>query len=276
MASERLSERVVDDTDLVPLHSEPEATGFDRVLRGYDPRQVHDYVDRLEAALSDAQLQAAELADQLTETRAELSRLTARTDDLEARAEGRPEPASLVGGRLKQLLVLAEQEAAEMRSGAAREAEQLVSDARAVADAEQAERTAELEQREQAISVAQASAERTRLEAQQDADLVRDAARRDADEVVRDAQVAAKAHLDQATAQAVAQRRDADEDVRHMHDRARAEVAALRAAAEAEVDELAAQRDAIAEQLHGLQGGLASVTALLGAPGQRSRERAAP
>ena len=100
--------------------------------------------------------------------------------------------------------------------------------------------------------------------------------RRDADEVLHDAQVAAKAQLDQAAAHATAQRRNADEDVRHMHDRARTEVAAMRAAAEAELDDLAAQRDAIAEQLHGLQGGLASVTALLGAPGPRSRERAAP
>ena len=38
-------------TDVAPQQEAVESTGFDVVLRGYDRRQVDDYLDRVEIAL---------------------------------------------------------------------------------------------------------------------------------------------------------------------------------------------------------------------------------
>ena len=42
-------------TDLVPLDDDDAPQGgFRHVLRGYDPKQVEDYLDRVEVALNEA------------------------------------------------------------------------------------------------------------------------------------------------------------------------------------------------------------------------------
>ena len=42
------------DEDLLPVTPDEQPSGFDVVLRGYDRRQVDDYLDRVEVALQEA------------------------------------------------------------------------------------------------------------------------------------------------------------------------------------------------------------------------------
>ena len=127
-----------DEHDLLPLHADADATGFDKVLRGYDPRQVDDYLDRVDLALSENEARHADDNTRLLTADREIDALRGRLEQAEQRAEGRPEPASLVGKRLAAMLTLAEQESAAMRAEAQEQADQLLADARATADTEYA------------------------------------------------------------------------------------------------------------------------------------------
>src|SRR4051794_40739133 len=83
----------MDDEQLVPLSDDEQPSGFDVVLRGYDRRQVDDYLDRVEAALNDADARHAEDAQRLTALESQVIDMHDRLADAERRAEGRPEPA---------------------------------------------------------------------------------------------------------------------------------------------------------------------------------------
>lgn len=284
-----------DEPDLVPLHSEAGPAGFDKVLRGYDPRQVDDYLDRVDAALSEADALHADDGERLATTERELAELRVRLEQAEQRAAGRPEPASLVGERLARMLALAEEESAAMRASAREEADQLILSARETAERDHAERTAALEQRERDIEGAATEADRIRLEAQRDAETVRDSARRAAEEAVQAAQGSADATLQaaqkatddkvraaqkmaddlgkQAEKQADVARKHADEDVRRMHDEARAAAVRTTDSAQREVRELIRQRDTIAQQLQALRETLGAVTGPLAGPVPRNDER---
>ncbi len=96
---------------------------FTVVLRGYDRNEVNSYLGRSEAARR--------------ETDAELEKLRARVDDLDERAStaearlkevGEPTYAGL-GGRVSELLRLAETQAAQIRSNADDYAQKVVADA---------------------------------------------------------------------------------------------------------------------------------------------------
>ena len=226
-----------DEPDLLPLHDEAEPSSFDRALRGYDIRQVNDYLDRVEVALGEADARHTEDGERLAAQERELVALRQRLEQAEQRAAGRPEPASLVGERLARMLALAEEEAAAIREQASGEAEALLASARAAAAREQAERTAILETREAEVEGAAAAADQLRLDAQRDAEAMREASQRQADEVLRAAQTSAerlsgqaREHADglvgSAEASAAQLRAQADEDVRRMHDDARDEAAA--------------------------------------------------
>ena len=67
-----------DEPDVVPLQTEAEPTVFDKVLRGYDPRQVNDYLDRVDAALADADTRHGEDDERLTAAQGELEGLRQR------------------------------------------------------------------------------------------------------------------------------------------------------------------------------------------------------
>ncbi len=107
-----------DDTELVPLHEDPEPAGFDVVLRGYDRRQVDDYLDRVEVALAEADGRHLDDTESLAALRGQVGELSTRLAEAEARAAGRPERASLVGERLLRILTLAEEEGAAILAAA--------------------------------------------------------------------------------------------------------------------------------------------------------------
>lgn len=96
---------------------------FTVVLRGYDRNEVNSYLGRSEAARREADT--------------ELEKLRARVDDLDGRAStaearlqevGQPTYAGL-GGRVSELLRLAETQAAQIRSNADEYAQKVVGDA---------------------------------------------------------------------------------------------------------------------------------------------------
>jgi DivIVA domain-containing protein len=89
----------MDDDQLVPLADSGEASGFDVVLRGYDRRQVDDYLDRVEAALNDADARHAEDAQRLAALEGRVTDLDAQREDAERRAAGLPTRSLVTGAR---------------------------------------------------------------------------------------------------------------------------------------------------------------------------------
>jgi cell division septum initiation protein DivIVA len=251
------------DEDLVRMEDH-EGGGFDVVLRGYDRRQVEDYIQRVELTLGDADRMHREDGDRIHALEEELATAKLALGEAERRASGLPEPASLVGERLATMLRLAEEEA-----------EELVEHAREKAAKSTAERTAELERREQEVATSGVEADRLRLEAQEDAKALRARAQQEADELLREAQAQADEVLAAAQDEAGKRRRTAEEDIEILHDDARAKAAALVADAERQADdlvadaeqrveELARQRDAIAAQLEELRRSLSTAMKPLG------------
>ena len=241
------------DDDLVRMDDSGEGGGFDVVLRGYDRRQVEDYIHRVELALGDADRMHREDGERITALEDELTTAKLALGELERRASGLPEPASLVGERLATMLRLAEEEA-----------EELVTHAREKAAKSTAEREAELSRREAEIATSGEAADRLRMDAQEDAKSLRAKAQQDADELLRDAKAQADDVLASARDEAAKRRRTAEEDIEILHDDARAKAQDLVADAERQVDELAHQRDTIAKQLDDLRRNLSAAMKPLG------------
>jgi DivIVA domain-containing protein len=235
----------MDDDQLVPMSDdEQQPSGFDVVLRGYDRRQVDDYLDRVEAALNDADARHAEDAQRLAALERQVTDMHERLADAERRAEGRPEPAPVAGDRIAAMLRLADEEAGSIRAAATEEAQRIVAEAQLRAGQESAMRTAELDRREEEVQTAYAQADAARQQAQVDADGIRARAEDEAAEV----------------------RRQAQEDLRRMHESGQLEAAAMTAEARRQVEDLSRQRDAIAAQLQSLRDTLSG--ALGGGPAQ--------
>jgi DivIVA domain-containing protein len=238
----------MDDEQLVPLSDDEQPSGFDVVLRGYDRRQVDDYLDRVEAALNDADARHAEDAQRLTALESQVIDMHERLADAERRAEGRPEPAPVAGDRIAAMLRLAEEESAAIRDAAKQDAERILAEAQTEAGQETAKRTAELDRRERDIATAAEEAEATRQQAKQDADAIRNRAETEAE----------------------ATRQQAQEELRRMHEAGQLEAASMTSEARRQVEDLSRQRDAIAAQLQSLRDTLA------GAVGPLSNQMSAP
>jgi DivIVA domain-containing protein len=234
----------MDDDQLVPLTDDDQPSGFDVVLRGYDRRQVDDYLDRVEAALNEADARHADDAGRLAALESQVTDMHERLADAERRAAGRPEPAPLAGDRIAAMLRLADEEAAAMRAAAADEAERIVAEAQLRAGQESAKRSGELDRREQEILVAREHAAATVTQAQQEAEGIRAQAEQDA----------------------VATRQQAQEELRRMHEAGQLEAASMTAEARRQVEELSRQRDAIAAQLQSLRDTLSGAVGPLSAP----------
>jgi DivIVA domain-containing protein len=234
----------MDDDQLVPLSDDEQPNGFDVVLRGYDRRQVDDYLDRVEAALNDADARHAEDAGRLAALESQVTDMHARLADAERRAEGRPEPAPVAGDRIAAMLRLADEEATAIRAAASDEAERIISDAQLQAGQESAKRTAELDRREQDIATAHEQATALIAQAQRDAEGIRAAAEQ----------------------QAEGMRQQAHEELRQMHETGQLEAAAMTNEARRQVEELSRQRDAIAAQLQSLRDTLSGAVGPLSAP----------
>jgi DivIVA domain-containing protein len=232
------------DEQLVPLSDEEQPSGFDVVLRGYDRRQVDDYLDRVEAALNDADARHADDAQRLTALEQQVTELHERLVDAERRAEGRPEPVPVSGDRIATMLRLADEEAAAMRAAAVADAQQIVADAQVRAGQESAARTAELDRREQEIAVAQQQGQAAVQQAHADAAGIRRAAEDEA----------------------AAMRAQAQDELRRMHEAGQLEAASMTAEARRQVEDLSRQRDAIAAQLQSLRDTLSGAVGPLSAP----------
>lgn len=108
----------------------PLSTSFDVVRRGFDPEQVTEHLDRLDAriqalaaARDDAAEHAALLSGQLDTARGEVQRLR---DELRA-VSGPPDSVKGMSERLQVMLRLAHDEFDEMRGAAQREVDGLCS-----------------------------------------------------------------------------------------------------------------------------------------------------
>ncbi|MBK5307183.1 MAG: DivIVA domain-containing protein [Frankiaceae bacterium] len=234
----------MDDDQLVPLSDDDQPNGFDVVLRGYDRRQVDDYLDRVETALNEADARHAEDAGRLAALESQVTDMHERLADAERRAAGRPEPAPVAGDRIAAMLRLAEEEAESMRTAATDEAERIVADAQLRAGLESAKQSSELDRREQEITARAEEAAALRQQAQQEADAIRARAEDDA----------------------VSTRQQAQEELRRMHEAGQLEAAAMTSEARRQVEELSRQRDGIAAQLQSLRDTLSGAVAPLSAP----------
>lgn len=252
--------------ELVPLSEsdEPQQSSFRHKPWGYDPRQVEQYLDQVEVALNDAEDRHAEDGRRIAALEQQVEELTGRVGEAERRASGRPEPAALVGERLRKMLELAEEEAASIRAAARQEADALLRAAAEQATADTAERTKSLEKREREVETAQREAEQARLEAQKDAEQVRARAAREAERELEQARARAEALRADAERDAVKQLETAREDVRLLHEQTRREASEHRSDMERDVRDLTRQRDALVAQLAQLRDAIAAAMGPLG------------
>ncbi|MCY7364444.1 MAG: DivIVA domain-containing protein [Frankiaceae bacterium] len=250
--------------DLVPLQQTAEASGFDVVLRGYDRRQVDDYLDRVEVALTEADERHAQDGERITALEKQVAQVQQELADSARRASGQPEPASLLTARLAEMLRLAEQEAAAIRAEATAEAEGVVGVAKSQAARESSERDAALRKREQDVARAAETAESSTLQAQKDSEALRARAQTEADELRKAAEQEARTVRGDARTEAEKVVGQARQDVQVLHEQARQEAAAMTAEAGRQVEELSAQRNAIAGQLQNLRDAVSAAVAPLG------------
>ena len=250
--------------DLVPLQETAEASGFDVVLRGYDRRQVDDYLDRVEVALTEADERHAQDGERISALEKHVAQVQQELADTSRRASGQPEPASLLTARLAEMLRLAEQEATAIRAEATTEAESVVGVAKAQAARESSERDDALRKREQEVARAAETAESSTLQAQKDAEALRARAQAGADELRTAGEQEARTVRGDARAEAEKVVGQARQDVQVLHEQARHEAAAMTADAGRQVEQLLAQRDAIAGQLQNLRDAVSAAVAPLG------------
>jgi hypothetical protein len=221
---------VATPTTATPSGSQnPASLPFDTVLRGYERRQVDDYVAK-------AKDEIAKLKDELSEAQRKRRLATEHAEATErelrdVRAKSAlSEPRSVedsFGYRAEKLLRIAEQEAAEVRTHASRESAAIIEQARteaekhrheveqsliaraSVLEQQAAQRSAELQEREQQIAD-QLSA------AREQADQLHAAAARTADRLRQESEAAAEeAKLRAAT------------DIQRQRDQAAQEIARL-------------------------------------------------
>ncbi len=186
------------------FENDVERRRFVTVLRGYDRIEVDEYIDDLLAVVATLRTSAAE-ADKIRRTAEERA---AAAERRAVEAANAPPPAAPptegFGVRAERLLRLAENEAADIRAGAAAESSAIVERARAdaeqrrheaeqaliarsaQADQEAGRRTAALDERESALK-AQVEAARGEIEmltraAQREADRLREQVRHEIDE----------------------------------------------------------------------------------------------
>ena len=210
---------------------------FDTVLRGYERRQVDEFVVEknkeiawLKMELAEAHRQRRLATEHAEGTENELREMRANS--------AHTEPASIedsFGYRAEKLLRMAEQEAAEVRSQASRESAGIVEQARTEAEKHRheveqsliaraslleqqaAQRTAELQEREQQISdqlaAAREQADQLHAAAVRAADRLQEESMAAAEETKVRAETAAKRQLDQA-AQEIARLSALQTDVR--------------------------------------------------------------
>jgi membrane protein involved in colicin uptake len=220
---------VATPTTATPSGSPSASLPFDTVLRGYERRQVDEYVSkskdelaRLKEELAEAQRKRRLATEHAEATERELREVRAKS----AHSEPRSVEDSF-GYRAEKLLRIAEQEAAEVRTHASRESAAIIEQARteaekhrheveqsliaraSVLEQQASQRSAELQEREQQIADQLAAA-------REQADQLHAAAARTADRLRQESEAAAEeAKLRAAT------------DIQRQRDQAAQEIARL-------------------------------------------------
>ena len=208
---------MTDHTDLIPMSGDGDsAPTFDLVRRGYDPQQVNAHVNWLVEQLREAESHRAAAEAAASEAAAEAARIR---DDLAANRPAWEE----FGGRITQILQLAEEEAATVRAERTREAE------------------AQLEEARRIVAEAEQTREQTLREADEQAQSIVSSARAEAERIVEAARATA-AQLEEES-----QRRLSE--LEHQRDHVTAQLAAL--------------RDQVTDQLGALRDRLTAATALI-------------
>lgn len=254
------------DDDLLSLTHDQDSTEFNVVMRGYDRREVNDYLERYDVILADAERLHAEDGARLAVLEREVAILQGRVVEAEEHAAGLPEPASRIGERLATMLRLAEEEA-----------EQIVTQARERAAASSSERSAELDAREALLDGRKDEADQLRMDAQRDAESVRSQAqqevqdlrtstREQVDSDVARAREEAERLVSTAREQADAKRKTAEEDISILHEQARGQATERLADSQRAVDDLQQQYDTINAQMDALQQTLSAVVRPPGTP----------
>ncbi|MFI7463824.1 hypothetical protein [Nonomuraea sp. NPDC049646] len=201
---------------------------FEVVMRGYNRRQVHDYMIRTRNQIRDLEERLARAIDQAEQGRVELAE--ARRRMVEA-----PQSYEDLSPRLAQILKLGEEEAAAKRADAEAEATAVRESARA-----EAERlvTTSRETSDKMLTSAQAEAERRVAEATQAAERMLAQAGADAEEQLGSARSEAESLL-----------RDAHAEAERVVGGAQAEAERMMAAANAQAEQLVAGAHAEAESM---------------------------
>lgn len=198
---------------------------FTIVLRGYERTQVDSYIERLTARLAQL-VDARDLADNSSRDNdgrvVELEKKLAETQ--RALEEAAKPTLSGLGTRVEQLLRLAEEQAADHRDDARREAEKLIA-------------AAHLESKE-VVEKARAVATAVKTAAEREAKATRDAADREAADVRGTAKRDAEAQRSDAERDTSQLRQATDHEVAELRATADREIATLRATAEREIIEV--------------------------------------
>lgn len=271
--------------DLVPLR-----TDFDVAWRGYDRDQVRRYVHGVETELRlmttdrDAAVAESEnLAVRLEATRSECRELRAQLD----RACRTPIDPEDVPGRLRRMVELAREEAAEITGRAQAAAEHTWTAAHETAQQlrKRSERfLADLETQRQAMVAehrelmyrAQREAEALSRQAEQRRAELDANAEQYRTQVARDFELAMLARRVEARQAIAEQQRAATADAERLVAEARAEAKRIVSAAQREADALRQLRDSLAERVRALGRLLADAAPLLGEQDAPAPERRLP
>lgn len=211
---------MTEHSDLIPMSGEGDgAPGFDLVRRGYDPHQVNAHVNWLVEQLREAESHRAAAEAAASEAAAEAARVR---DDLAANRPAWEE----FGGRITQILQLAEEEAATVRAERTRDAESQLEEARRI------------------VTEAEHTRDRTLREADEQAQSIVSSARAEAERVVEAARSAA-AQTEEESARRLA-------ELEHQRDQVTAQLGAL--------------HDQVTAQLGALRDRLTAATAPIEAP----------
>jgi vacuolar-type H+-ATPase subunit H len=217
---------MTEHSDMMPMSGEVDGSpGFDLVRRGYDPHQVNSHVAWLMEQLREAEAHRAAAEAAASEAAAEAARVR---DDL---AAGRPAWDDF-GGRITQILILAEEEAATVRSERTREADSQLEEARRI------------------VSDAEHTRDRTLREADEQAAGIVSTSRGEAEHIIDTART--KAHK--------------------LEDESSQRLTELERQRDQVTQQLGALRSQVTQQLSALQNQLAAATAAIELPGPEEQK----
>ena len=196
------TDEMSENPDLVPGLAQDDQ--FEVQMRGYSRRQVDEFVARSRSHARDLEERLSRALDEVERLRREVS--TAR----QSSSGGKPHEE--LSDRMRQILKLADDEAAAQKTRANDEVTKQRADAQQAADRARAEAkeqsdrmlTAAQEQAEQTIASSRAEAEKTRTNARTEAERMISESRKNADNTTSAAKVQARQTLDEATARASA------------------------------------------------------------------------